>query len=124
MEVADKHGLVVIEDAAHSVGAKYRGEMVGSIADITTFSVHPVKHITTGEGGMVMTDDKELYEKLREKNIGVNIHYIPAYYFLYYEKLGYEKGICTVAENFYETIITLSLHSGITEEEVDYVMIV
>lgn len=232
-EIANKHGLVIIEDAAHSVGAKYNGEMVGSIADMTTFSFHPVKHITTGEGGMVTTDDEELYEKLklfrthgitreiellerknpepwyyeqlalgynyrmsdiqaalgisqlkkldgfisgrrqivdkynnafkgiaeitvpyqdprtyssyhlyvislkleklsisrreffeklREKNIGVNVHYIPVYYFPYYERLGYKKGICPVAESFYETIITLPLHSGMTGEEIDYII--
>jgi perosamine synthetase len=199
---------------------------------MTTFSFHPVKHITTGEGGIVTTDDKELYEKLklfrahgitrdvellerenpepwyyeqlelgynyrmsdiqaalgisqlkkldgfisgrrkivdkyndafkeideiivpyqdprtfssyhlyvisldleklsigrrefferlREKNIGVNVHYIPVYYFPYYEKLGYKKGICPTAEAFYETIVTLPLHSRMAEEEVDYV---
>src|SRR5262245_2584774 len=53
MAIAREHRLVVIEDAAHSLGATYKGRPVGSIADLTTFSFHPVKHITTAEGGMV-----------------------------------------------------------------------
>lgn len=64
-EIAERHGLVVIEDAAHSLGARYKGRRVGSLADMTVFSFHPVKHITTGEGGMVLTDNKVLYDRLR-----------------------------------------------------------
>jgi perosamine synthetase len=63
--IARGGGLVVIEDACHALGAEYGGKRVGSLADMTVFSFHPVKHVTTGEGGMVLTDDKELYEKLR-----------------------------------------------------------
>ncbi|MBE5926085.1 MAG: UDP-4-amino-4,6-dideoxy-N-acetyl-beta-L-altrosamine transaminase [Lachnospiraceae bacterium] len=63
-EIADKYKLTVIEDAAHALGADYKGKKVGSISDMTTFSFHPVKHITTAEGGMVTTNDRELYEKL------------------------------------------------------------
>lgn len=63
-EIADKHNLIVIEDAAHALGADYKGDKIGSISDMTTFSFHPVKHITTAEGGMVTTNSKELYEKL------------------------------------------------------------
>ncbi|MBQ4068864.1 MAG: UDP-4-amino-4,6-dideoxy-N-acetyl-beta-L-altrosamine transaminase [Lachnospiraceae bacterium] len=63
-EIADRHNLIVIEDAAHALGADYKGNKIGSISDMTTFSFHPVKHITTAEGGMVTTDNKELYEKL------------------------------------------------------------
>lgn len=62
--IARKHNLTVIEDAAHSLGAIYKGKPVGALAPMTTFSFHPVKHITTGEGGMVVTDNKELAEKL------------------------------------------------------------
>jgi perosamine synthetase len=65
MSLADKHGLVIIEDAAHSLGAEYRKRRVGSLAHMTTFSLHPVKHITTGEGGMVCTDSAELAKQLR-----------------------------------------------------------
>jgi len=64
MQIAKKHNLTVIEDAAHSIGATYKGKKIGGIADMTTFSFHPVKTITTGEGGAVTTNSKELYEKL------------------------------------------------------------
>lgn len=62
--IAREHNLLVIEDAAHALGADYKGHMIGSISDMTTFSFHPVKHITTGEGGMITTNDEELYKKL------------------------------------------------------------
>jgi dTDP-4-amino-4,6-dideoxygalactose transaminase len=62
--LARQHGLVVIEDAAHALGAEYKGRRVGSQADMTVLSFHPVKHITTGEGGMVLTNDAALRGKL------------------------------------------------------------
>lgn len=62
--ICREHKLLLIEDAAHSIGTKYKGQPVGSIADITTFSFHPVKTVTGGEGGAVMTNDKEIYHKL------------------------------------------------------------
>jgi dTDP-4-amino-4,6-dideoxygalactose transaminase len=55
---------MVIEDAAHALGADYKGKRIGSLSDMTIFSFHPVKHITTGEGGMITTNNEELYEKL------------------------------------------------------------
>lgn len=58
--ICDEHGLVYIEDAAHSIGTSVGGVPVGSIADITTFSFHPVKTVTCGEGGAVVTSDPEL----------------------------------------------------------------
>lgn len=58
--VCDEFGLVLIEDAAHSLGSTYKGRPVGSVADLTTFSFHPVKTVTTGEGGAVTTDDDAL----------------------------------------------------------------
>lgn len=64
-KIANEHSLLVIEDAAHALGADYRGKKIGSLSDMTTFSFHPVKHITTGEGGMVTTNDKRLYERLK-----------------------------------------------------------
>ena len=63
--LADRHGLVIIEDAAHALGAGYRGRAVGSISHMTVFSFHPVKHLTTGEGGMVTTEDAALANRLR-----------------------------------------------------------
>lgn len=63
--IAKKYNLIVIEDGAHSLGAEYKGKRIGSLVDMTTFSFHPVKHITTGEGGMITTNNKELYEKLK-----------------------------------------------------------
>ena len=59
-----ENNLVLIEDGAHVIGTKYKGQPNGSIADMTTFSFHPVKHITTGEGGMILTNNEELYKKL------------------------------------------------------------
>lgn len=64
MEIAEKFGLIVIEDAAHALGSEYKGKKVGTGAHMTEFSFHPVKPITTGEGGVVVTDNKEFYEKM------------------------------------------------------------
>lgn len=232
MNIAREHDLTVIEDGAHALGAGYKGEKIGSIADMTTFSFHPVKHITTGEGGAITTNRKDLYEKLlmfrshgitrdsdklmenhgpwyyeqqflgynyrmtdiqaalgvsqlnkldlflrkrkeyatrynegfskvkevitpfqgdfadsawhlyvvclkleqlsvgrreifealREKNIGVNVHYVPVYYHPYYQKLGYPKGLCPNAEKLYECMITLPLFPKMEKEDVDYVV--
>ena len=63
--ICKEHNLILIEDAAHSIGTKYNGQPVGSIADMTTFSFHPVKTVTAGEGGAIMTNDEALYRKLR-----------------------------------------------------------
>ena len=63
-ELCTKHKLVLIEDAAHSIGTAYKGTMVGNIADMTTFSFHPVKTVTGGEGGAVLTNNEEYYRKL------------------------------------------------------------
>ena len=65
MSIARDRGLIVIEDACHALGAEYKGRKTGSLADMTIFSFHPVKHITTGEGGMILTDNAEFYDKLK-----------------------------------------------------------
>lgn len=227
-KIAKEHGLVTIHDAAHSFGARYKHKRIGKLADMTMFSFHPVKHITTGEGGMIVTDSKEYYEKLlrfrshgitrdpqqllhdhapwyyemqelgynyrmtdiqaalglsqlqkvdrfielrkkwanvynsllskidevvipyqvpdaesswhlyviqlkpsklkasrrqifealRAENIGVNVHYIPVYYHPYYQRLGYQKGLCPVAEQWYENVITLPLFPKMTEQDI------
>lgn len=62
--ICEEHHLILIEDAAHSIGTKYKGQPVGSIADMTTFSFHPVKTVTCGEGGAITTNDEQLYQKL------------------------------------------------------------
>lgn len=95
-KLANKHNLLVIADAAHSLGAIYKGRKIGTLADMTVFSFHPVKLITTGEGGMVATDNYKFYQKLllfrthgitkdqkllQQKNIG------PWYYEM--QELGY-----------------------------------
>jgi perosamine synthetase len=63
--LANKHGLALIADSCHAIGAEYKGQNVGTLADMTIFSFHPVKHITTGEGGMIVTDDKNYSDKIR-----------------------------------------------------------
>lgn len=63
--IAEERNLLVIEDACHALGAEYKGRKIGSVSDMTVLSFHPVKHITTGEGGMVVTDNSEYYEKLK-----------------------------------------------------------
>lgn len=62
--ICTEHQLLLIEDAAHAIGTKYNGKPIGSIADLTTFSFHPVKTITGGEGGAITTNDENLYKKL------------------------------------------------------------
>ena len=62
--ICKEHNLFFIEDAAHSIGTKYKGQQVGSLADMTCFSFHPVKTITGGEGGAILTNNEELYKKL------------------------------------------------------------
>ena len=64
-EIAERHSLILVADACHSLGAEYKGRNVGTLADLTVFSFHPVKHITTGEGGMVVTDNTELANRMR-----------------------------------------------------------
>lgn len=232
-KICDKHGILFIEDAAHSIGTTYNGVQVGNMADMTTFSFHPVKTVTGGEGGAVMTNDKALYDKLvlyrshgitrnedmmeneseggwyyemidlgynyrmtdfqaaliesqlkklpafkarrqeivkryneafadmkqifvqkeipesdttrhlyivqlkldtlqatrREvfdalaaENVQCNVHYIPVYYFPYYQKLGYQKGLCPNAEAAYEGFISIPLYPAMTDADVEDVI--
>jgi perosamine synthetase len=73
LEIAARHGLVVIEDACHALGAEYRGRRTGSVADMTVFSFHPVKHVATGEGGMVTTGRADFAESMRRfRNHGIS----------------------------------------------------
>lgn len=67
------HGLALIADACHALGAQYKGRYTGALADVTVFSFHPVKHITTGEGGFLATNDGPLAERLRRlRNHGID----------------------------------------------------
>ena len=73
LELAEKHRLTVIEDASHAVGATYKGRKAGSVAQMTVFSFHPVKHVATGEGGMVTTDNAGFAEAMRRfRNHGIS----------------------------------------------------
>lgn len=62
--ICREYNLIFIEDASHSIASKYKGKSVGNIADMTTFSFHPVKTITSGEGGAILTNNEELYKRL------------------------------------------------------------
>lgn len=63
-KIAKENNLIIIEDAAHALGTTYKNKKIGSIGDMTMFSFHPVKHITTGEGGVITTNNPLFYEKL------------------------------------------------------------
>jgi perosamine synthetase len=74
--LARGHGVPLIEDAAHALGAEYRGRRVGALADLTTFSFHPVKHVATGEGGLVTTSDPATAGRLRRfRNHGLETEF-------------------------------------------------
>ena len=231
--ICKEHNLVFIEDAAHAIGTKYKGAPVGSLADMTCFSFHPVKTVTGGEGGAITTDDYDTYRKLlrlrthgitrdqeemvnvtdalwynEQVELGYNyritdfqsalllsqldklpafaarrkeivkmydeafadvpqlqlqreipesdtvrhlyvirlkpellncdrreffdalyaertcpqVHYLPVYWHSYYEKLGYEKGICPNAEAFYNQVMSIPLYYALTDEEIQDVI--
>lgn len=63
--IAKKYGVAVVDDACHAIGGGYKGRTVGSLAVMNTFSLHPVKHITTGEGGVITTDSAEFANRMR-----------------------------------------------------------
>ena len=232
-DICRRHGLILIEDAAHAIGTTYRGKPVGSIADMTCFSFHPVKTVTSGEGGAVTTNDEALYRRLvrlrthgitrdrgemvhptdalwyneqvelgfnyrltdiqaalllsqldklpvfaarrqeivekynaafsgmtelivqkeieesqtvrhlyilrlngerlncdrrqffdalRAENIYSQVHYLPVYWHSYYEKLGYEKGLCPHAEQYYQEVMSLPLYYSLTDDDVEDVI--
>lgn len=232
--ICNEFNLIFIEDAAHSIATKYNGKQVGSLADITTFSFHPVKTITGGEGGACLTNNDDLYQKLvlahahgithdermmkeaphegpwyyEEISLGYNyritdfqaalimsqmkkidkfaarrkeivkkyneafksipeiitqkeipesdtchhlyiirldlnmltcsrreffdamsaenvqpqIHYVPVYWFPYYQHMGYEKGLCPNAEEIYRGIMSIPLYPKMTDQDVDDVI--
>jgi len=104
-KIANKYNLKIVEDACPALGGLYKDSKIGSCkySDMTVFSFHPVKHITTGEGGAVLTNDKELYEKLlmfrshgitKEKEKLINTHEGNWYYEIHY--LGYNYRITDI----------------------------
>ena len=230
-KICDEHHLVFIEDAAHAIGTKYDGRPVGSIADMTCFSFHPVKTVTSGEGGAVTTNDpglhrrlvlahthgitheqSEMHEKdpegmwyyemqslgynyrmtdfqaallisqlnkldsfskrrkeivnryneafsdiseimvqkeipesdttrhlyiirldldklkcsrrqffdaMSAENVQCQVHYVPVYWFPFYQNRGYSKGICPAAEEVYKGIMSIPLYPLMTDEDVE-----
>ena len=85
IEIAKKHNLFIIEDAAEEIGQTYKGQPIGSFGDISCFSFYPNKHITTGEGGMILTNNFELSEKCKSIR---NLCFTPEKRF-YHKELGY-----------------------------------
>jgi perosamine synthetase len=227
--IADRHGLALLADAAHSLGARYRGRPVGTLADASALSFHPVKPITTGEGGAVVTDDDGIaarvtrfrthgitrdrdelsrsdgpwyyeqvdlgfnyrltdiqaalgssqlrrldhfiarrreiaarygnelagvnaielpvapaaidpgwhlyvvrvhdaarrlafYEGLRDRGLNVQVHYIPVYWHPYYRSLGFERGQCTVAEDWYRRAVSLPIFAALDDRALSSVI--
>lgn len=232
--ICKEHNLIFIEDAAHSIATKYKGQQIGSLADMTCFSFHPVKTVTGGEGGAVLTNNEKLYKKLllarthgithdedmmeeaphegpwyyeqislgynyrltdfqaalitsqlskidkfanrrkeivkkyneafsdipemfvqkeipesdtcrhlyivqlkldklkctrREffdamsaENVQCQIHYVPVYWFPYYQHLGYEKGLCPKAEEVYAGILSIPLYPKMSDQDVEDVI--
>ena len=219
---AQSHGLTVVADAAHSLGATYRGRPVGTLADATEVSLHPVKPITTGEGGAILTNDPSIaararafrthgihrdqpeeggwyyemrelgfnyrltdvqcalglsqlgkleafiarrreiaarymqalagvsglelpgvrshvepgwhlfvvrvpeakyrrlfFDRLRELGIYAQVHYIPVYWHPYYQELGFKKGLCPVAEDFYARAVSIPMYPGLNDEQLE-----
>jgi perosamine synthetase len=71
-QIAARHGLALLDDACHALGGRYRGRPVGALADLNTFSLHPVKPITAGEGGVITTDDSDMAQRMRHfRNHGI-----------------------------------------------------
>lgn len=92
-EICKEKHIILMEDAAHAIGTKYKGVPIGNISDMTTFSFHPVKTVTGGEGGAILTNDKNLYEKLymmRSHAITRNLEFMenPSDAYWYYEQVG------------------------------------
>jgi len=72
--IANQHNIRIVSDACHSLGSMYKDQMTGSIADLTVFSFHPVKHITTGEGGMIMTNNSDYADRMKRfRNHGIDL---------------------------------------------------
>ncbi|MFC1628331.1 UDP-4-amino-4,6-dideoxy-N-acetyl-beta-L-altrosamine transaminase [Gemmatimonadota bacterium] len=231
--LCEHHGIKLVDDASHALGARYHGKAIGTLADLTTFSFHPVKHITSGEGGLIATDDEEwasvmkrfrnhnissefrqrennttwhydvvglgynyrltdiqcalalsqlsrlparldrrrqiarayseafcdldavqplavdpevehawhlyvigldldqltadrseIFRALRAEGIGVNVHYIPVHLHSWYQdRLGTAPGLCPVAEDAYQRILSLPIFPGMTDSDIEDVIV-
>ena len=126
--IAKEYDLIVIEDGAHALGSVYKGKKVGTMSDMTTFSFHPVKPITTGDDGMIVTDNEEFYKKMmvfrshgitRDENLMTRND---GSWFYQQLDLGYKDVHCRNAERIYSHIISLPLYPTLTMEEQDYVI--
>ena len=109
MEIAQEHDLFVFEDAAHSIGAEYYGEKIGNLADTTSFSFYPTKNITTGEGGIITTNDETLAERIRL----LRLHGISKDAWKRYTKEGswfYEIELCGWKYNMTDIQASLGIH--------------
>ncbi|KYC54024.1 MAG: UDP-4-amino-4-deoxy-L-arabinose--oxoglutarate aminotransferase [Candidatus Methanofastidiosum methylothiophilum] len=105
-EIADNYDLLLIEDASHSIGAEYKGKKIGNFADMTIFSFHPVKNITTGEGGAVLTNNPKYYEKLKMlRNHGINKETKERYG----KEAGYEYDMKLLGRNYRITDLQCAL---------------
>lgn len=92
LDIAKRHGLKIIEDAAEMIGQTYRGKPCGSFGEISTVSFYPNKHVTTGEGGMILTDDDELAETCRSLR---NLCFQPKRRFVH-ERLGWNLRVTNI----------------------------
>jgi len=101
-EIAEEKNIFLIEDACHALGAEYNGKRIGTFADMSVFSFHPVKHITTGEGGAVTTENEELYGRLKLlRNHGIDKN--PS------ERVGYSYDMKLLGKNYRITDIQCEL---------------
>ena len=93
LELAGKYNLKIIEDAAEAIGLDYKDRKCGSFGDVSTFSFYPNKHITTGEGGMILTDDEDVYGACREYR---NLCFQPGKRRFVHEKIGWNYRITNI----------------------------
>ena len=93
IKIAKKENIKIIEDAAEMIGQKYRGKMCGSFGDISTFSFYANKHITTGEGGMILTNNPEISNKCKSLR---NLCFGQGYKRFYHDDIGWNYRLSNV----------------------------
>jgi perosamine synthetase len=107
----------------YEIAARYNDALAPFILDLPNLDANSSWHLYI----IRLSDDAnisrlELFNKLRESGIGVNVHYIPIYKHPYYKKLGFEEGCCPVAEKFYETALSVPIFPKMTDKEQSYVI--